>query len=90
MRIQKGKYEEVSYEFIKKIEGDFNTISVIERVYNEKGWSYVEYKLEENFTRDQFYSEFGRGATFPQLVVDGKKLGGCNESINLFRTQGFL
>ena len=62
----------------------------IKRVYNEKGWSYQEYKLEENFTRDQFYSEVGRGATFPQLVVDGTKLGGCNESINLFRTQGFL
>tara|TARA_B100000287_G_scaffold234006_1_gene220342 strand:+ start:1008 stop:1256 length:249 start_codon:yes stop_codon:yes gene_type:complete len=62
----------------------------IKRVYNEKGWSFQEYKLDVNFTRDQFYSEFGHGATFPQLVVEGKKLGGCNESINLFRTQGFL
>jgi len=62
----------------------------IKRVYNEKGWNYVEYRLDENFDKDQFYSEFGRGATFPQLVVDGKKLGGCNESINLFRSQGII
>lgn len=62
----------------------------IKAVWNEKGWNYSEYKLDENFTRDQFWGEFGRRATFPQLVVDGEKTGGCNETINLFRTRGIL
>ena len=59
----------------------------VKAVWNEKGWAYNEYKLDENFTRDQFWGEFGRRATFPQLVVDGEKTGGCNETINLFRTR---
>tara|TARA_B100000287_G_scaffold196016_1_gene185155 strand:- start:12142 stop:12390 length:249 start_codon:yes stop_codon:yes gene_type:complete len=62
----------------------------IKRVYEEKGWNFQEYKLDVNFTRDQFYGEFGFGATFPQLKVDGKNIGGCNESIQQFRQQGFL
>jgi len=62
----------------------------IKRVYNEKGWNFQEYKLDVNFTRDQFYGEFGYASTFPQLKVDGKNIGGCNESIQQFRQQGFL
>ena len=62
----------------------------IKAVWNEKGWNYNEYKLDENYTRDQFLGEFGNRATFPQLVVDGENTGGGNETINLFRTWGIL
>ena len=51
---------------------------------------FVEFKLNENFTRDQFYKEFGNGSTFPQLVVDGQKTGGCNESISHFKSRGII
>ena len=33
--------------------------------------SYLEYKYEKNFTKDQFYAEFGEEATFPQVSIDG-------------------
>ena len=42
---------------------------------------YVEYKLEKDFTREAFYGQFGEGATFPQVVMNGDNLGGCQESI---------
>ena len=43
------------------------------------------YNLNEDFDRDSFYSEFGQGSTFPQVVVDGKKLGGCVDTIEFLR-----
>lgn len=42
---------------------------------------HVVYELDRDFTRKQFISEFGEDSTFPQIVVDGKKLGGCREAI---------
>ena len=47
--------------------------------------SYVVYNLNEDFDRDSFYGEFGQGSTFPQVVVDGKKLGGCVDTIEFLR-----
>jgi glutaredoxin len=41
----------------------------------------VVYTLDTNFTREQFYQEFGQGATFPQVILDDTILGGCSESI---------
>ena len=49
----------------------------IKQVMDLTKLSYVVYNLNEDFDRDSFYSEFGQGSTFPQVVVDGKKLGGC-------------
>ena len=62
----------------------------IKQLYKMKGWSYNELVLDVNFTRDQIFEEFGRGCTFPQLIVDGKKTGGCNETINEFRRNGWV
>ncbi len=42
---------------------------------------HVVYELDRDFTRKQFISEFGEDSTFPQIVVDGKKLGGCREAV---------
>jgi glutaredoxin 3 len=64
--------------------------SKIKQLYNAKGWSYQELVLDVNFTRDQLYEEYGRGTTFPQLIVDGQKTGGCNETISLFRQKGWV
>jgi len=43
------------------------------------------YTLGEQFDRDAFYGEFGEGSTFPQVVVDGKKLGGCVDTIQYLK-----
>ena len=38
---------------------------------------YRVYKLGTDFTKEQFISEFGYGASFPRILVDHKLLGGC-------------
>ena len=51
---------------------------------------FVEYKLGRDFTREEFYGEFYPGTTFPQILADQKKLGGCSETIKYFREQKLL
>ena len=46
---------------------------------------HVVYKLGREFQRDDFYAEFGKGSTFPQIILDGKKLGGCMETAQYLR-----
>jgi len=46
---------------------------------------HVEYKLGRDFTKDEFYSEFGEGSTFPQVVVNNTKLGGCQDTVEYLR-----
>ena len=43
------------------------------------------YELGEHFTTEEFYSEFGQGATFPQIVLGDIPLGGCRESIEYLK-----
>ena len=57
----------------------------IKQVMDLTKLSYVVYNLNEDFDRDSFYGEFGQGSTFPQVVVDGKKLGGCVDTIQFLR-----
>ena len=53
----------------------------IEQVLELSGLNYVIYKLDKNFDKQSFYGEFGEGSTFPQVVVNGKKLGGCTDTV---------
>ena len=48
---------------------------------------FVVYNLGEDFTREEFYSEFGQGSTFPQVICDGKKLGGSVDTIRFLSEQ---
>ena len=57
----------------------------IKQVMDLTKLSYVVYNLNEDFDRDSFYGEFRQGSTFPQVVVDGKKLGGCVDTIEFLR-----
>ena len=43
--------------------------------------NHVVYKLDKQFNKDSFYGEFGNGSTFPQVVMNGRKLGGCTETV---------
>jgi len=47
----------------------------------------VVYTLDEDFTREEFYSEFGEGSTFPQVICDEKKLGGSVDTIKFLKEQ---
>tara|TARA_B100000945_G_scaffold320489_1_gene330716 strand:- start:2319 stop:2576 length:258 start_codon:yes stop_codon:yes gene_type:complete len=52
---------------------------------------HVVYELDKNFTKQQFYDEFGEGATYPQVVLDisGERLllGGCQESLKYMQKE---
>ena len=55
-----------------------------------KDLAFTEYKLDDNFTKVEFYAEFGEGSTFPQVVMDGKKLGGCMDSVKYLREERII
>ncbi|AFK66372.1 NrdC [Synechococcus phage S-CBM2] len=55
--------------------------SKVEQVLKLSNKQYVVNKLGRDFTREQFYSQFGNGSTFPQVICDGKKLGGCTDTV---------
>ena len=57
----------------------------IKKVLDLTKLSYVVYNLGEHFDKKSFYDEFGEGSTFPQVIVDGKKLGGCIDSIKFIK-----
>jgi len=62
----------------------------IKTVIGGKGATFQEYILGTHFTKEQFYSEFGEGSTFPQVLCDDLRLGGCTESVQYFRAMGWV
>ena len=62
----------------------------ITQLLDELSQSYVVYKLDKDFNRPSFYGEFGEGSTFPQIVLNGKKLGGCSDTIRYFQEEQIL
>ena len=57
----------------------------VKQVLELTGSKFVVYNLDEHFDKDSFYGEFGNGSTFPQVVVDGKKLGGCVDTVKFLK-----
>jgi glutaredoxin len=64
--------------------------SKVKQVLELSKLKYVEYKLGERFDKKSFYEEFGQGATFPQVVVDGKKLGGCTDTVKYLQEKNLV
>lgn len=62
----------------------------IKTVLKTKGGKYTEYILGEHFTKEQFQSEFGEAATFPQIICGDLRLGGCSEAVQYFMAMGWV
>ena len=62
----------------------------IKQVLDLTKTSYVVYNLGEQFDKKSFYDEFGEGSTFPQVLVDGKKLGGCIDTIEYLKEKQII
>jgi len=43
------------------------------------------YKLNRDFTREEFYEKFGQGSTFPRVIKDDEIIGGCTETVKYLR-----
>lgn len=54
----------------------------IKTVLTQRSISYETYNLYEDFTKDEFYTKFGVGSTFPQVIIDENKIGGCSDTVN--------
>ena len=46
---------------------------------------HVVYKLGTDFTREEFYEQFGQGSTFPRVVLGEELLGGCSETVKYLK-----
>ena len=62
----------------------------VKQVIEMTGNRFVEYSLDRDFTKQEFYDKFGEGSTFPQVLHDDKKLGGCVDTIKFLREQKIL
>ena len=62
----------------------------VKQVLELTGSKFVVYNLDQHFNKDAFYEEFGQGSTFPQVVCDGKKLGGCVDTIQYLKAQQII
>ena len=52
---------------------------------------HVIYKLNRDFTREEFYDRFGQGSTFPQVVLnDDQTLGGCTETVKYLQERNVI
>tara|TARA_B100000902_G_scaffold165727_1_gene160655 strand:+ start:2140 stop:2376 length:237 start_codon:yes stop_codon:yes gene_type:complete len=51
---------------------------------------YIEYKLDKDFTREQFIMEFEDAATFPQVSINNKAIGGCKETLKYLQDQEMI
>ena len=59
----------------------------IKTVLELTGSNFVLYNLNKDFTREEFYAEFGEGSTFPQVICDDKRLGGCTDTVKFLKEQ---
>ena len=62
----------------------------IKQVLQGKGYSFTEKQLNRDFTREQFYAQFGNGSTFPQVLLDSKRLGGCTDAVKYLRENNLV
>ena len=51
---------------------------------------FVVYNLDEHFDKKALNDEFGCGSTFPQVICDGKRIGGSVETVKFLREQKII
>jgi glutaredoxin len=62
----------------------------IKKVFQIQKLNFVEYKLNIDFTRENFISEFGEGSTFPRVLIDDTLIGGCTETISYLKENNLV
>ena len=62
----------------------------VKQLMDSVKFPYIEYKYGVDFTRKEFYAEFGEGATFPQVQIDNKHIGGCKDTLHFLQEEGII
>ena len=60
------------------------------KILQFKDFQFVEYKLDDHFDSHQFQEEFGGDATFPQVMINGRKMGGASETVKYLREHNMV
>lgn len=77
-------YSKHGCPYCTKVIQILNTLSV------SKGYAVREYVLGTNFTKEEFYKEFGEGSTFPQVIMNQQHLGGCSDTVRYLQENSLL
>jgi len=77
-------YSKHGCPYCTKVIQVLNTLSV------SKGYAIREYVLGTNFTKEEFYKEFGEGSTFPQVIFNDKHLGGCSDTVKYLKENNLI
>tara|TARA_B100001248_G_scaffold81787_1_gene59547 strand:- start:867 stop:1103 length:237 start_codon:yes stop_codon:yes gene_type:complete len=62
----------------------------VEKVLQLAKLQHVVYKLGTDFDREEFYSKFGEGSTFPRVTMDEEIIGGCSETVKFLREKNIV
>ena len=62
----------------------------VKEVLSRVNCDYSVNTLDQDYSRQEFSYIFGEGSTFPQVVCDGKNLGGCVDTIKFLREEKLL
>ena len=58
---------------------------------NMKDLPYTLYKLDEDFSKEEFIKEFGEGSTFPRVKnFEGELIGGAKETLIYLKDNGIM
>tara|TARA_B100001989_G_scaffold177567_1_gene128533 strand:- start:1606 stop:1842 length:237 start_codon:yes stop_codon:yes gene_type:complete len=59
-------------------------------LFNNLDIKYTEYKYQNDFTKKEFYAEFGEGATFPQISINTRHIGGFKDTLHYLQETKFI
>lgn len=68
-------YSKENCPYCEKVKQLLNVLNIDHTIYN----------LNEDFSREIFYSKFGENSTFPQVIVNETIIGGSTEFIKYLR-----
>ena len=57
----------------------------VKQVLELTGSNFIVYNLGEDFTKEEFYNQFGEGSTFPQVICDEETIGGSVDTIQFLK-----
>ena len=57
----------------------------VKQVLELTGSEFMVYTLNQDFAREDFIQKFGEGSTFPQVLCNQKRIGGCVDTIKFLK-----
>jgi glutaredoxin len=82
--------EEISMKVVLYAKEDCQECERIKALLYHLNISYLEYKLGTNYTQEQFFSEFGSDATYPQITVDYRHIGKMKDFLNYLKEKNVI